>query len=233
MLGKYNMSTLNMASGMPNNFADDIFQDSYGFVWICTHGGLVRYDGYTKADGLLCSQFYYNGATSDGKGTIYLGTEKGMMAVTGIEGNAKGQKSGLRFTKLSVGSQTVYAGSRYLDRDIAIARRVRLHESDRSFTFDFSALNFSYETQGVYSYLEENVANRNITEIAYRVGFNDPKYFTRCFTKLYGVAPSAYKARAPRHDNICTLDGSKLAKKRNEKFLVRFSRVMRVQQLTD
>lgn len=32
---------------------------------------------------------------------------------------------------------------------------------------------------------------RNITEIAYSVGFNDPKYFTRCFTKLYGVSPSA------------------------------------------
>lgn len=41
--------------------------------------------------------------------------------------------------------------------------------------------------------MAQNVANRNITEIAYRVGFNDPKYFTRCFTKLYGVAPSAYK----------------------------------------
>ena len=41
--------------------------------------------------------------------------------------------------------------------------------------------------------LNKNVANRNITEIAYRVGFNDPKYFTRCFTKQYGIAPSAYK----------------------------------------
>ena len=39
----------------------------------------------------------------------------------------------------------------------------------------------------------ENYANRNITEIAYRVGFNDPKYFTRCFTQLYGTAPSTYK----------------------------------------
>ena len=39
----------------------------------------------------------------------------------------------------------------------------------------------------------ENVANRNITEIAYRVGFNDPKYFTRCFTKQYGVSPSSYR----------------------------------------
>ena len=41
--------------------------------------------------------------------------------------------------------------------------------------------------------ITEKVANRNITEIAYRVGFNDPKYFTRCFTKQYGVSPSSYK----------------------------------------
>ncbi|NDV80335.1 helix-turn-helix domain-containing protein, partial [Dysgonomonas sp. 511] len=27
-------------------------------------------------------------------------------------------------------------------------------------------------------------------EIAYEVGFNDPKYFTRCFTKHFGVPPS-------------------------------------------
>jgi AraC-like DNA-binding protein len=32
---------------------------------------------------------------------------------------------------------------------------------------------------------------RNIAEIAFSVGFNDPKYFTRCFTKLYGTSPSS------------------------------------------
>ena len=31
----------------------------------------------------------------------------------------------------------------------------------------------------------------NISEIAYNCGFNDPKYFTRCFSKEFGVAPSA------------------------------------------
>lgn len=40
--------------------------------------------------------------------------------------------------------------------------------------------------------LLENMANRNITEIAYKVGFNDPKYFTRCFTRQYGHSPSTY-----------------------------------------
>lgn len=40
--------------------------------------------------------------------------------------------------------------------------------------------------------LLENVVNRNITEIAYKVGFNDPKYFTRCFTRRYGSSPSTF-----------------------------------------
>ena len=34
-----------------------------------------------------------------------------------------------------------------------------------------------------------NPHDRNITEIAYKVGFNDPKYFTRCYTKRFGEAP--------------------------------------------
>lgn len=33
--------------------------------------------------------------------------------------------------------------------------------------------------------------NMNISEIAYEVGFNDPKYFTRCFTKHFKITPSA------------------------------------------
>ena len=31
----------------------------------------------------------------------------------------------------------------------------------------------------------------NISEIAYEVGFNDSKYFTRCFTKQFNVTPSS------------------------------------------
>ena len=40
--------------------------------------------------------------------------------------------------------------------------------------------------------LSSKTGNRNITEIAYAVGFNDPKYFTRCFTKLFGTNPSSW-----------------------------------------
>ena len=44
---RYNVSYLNMSTGLPSNYVDDIYGDSYGFIWIATHGGgLVRYDGF-------------------------------------------------------------------------------------------------------------------------------------------------------------------------------------------
>lgn len=37
----------------------------------------------------------------------------------------------------------------------------------------------------------ESGSGVTVAEVAYDVGFNDPKYFTRCFTKEFGIPPSA------------------------------------------
>lgn len=50
----------------------------------------------------------------------------------------------------------------------------------------------SYRLRIAREILLNNHHGRNITEIAYNVGFNDPKYFTRCFTRAFGVSPSAF-----------------------------------------
>ena len=34
--------------------------------------------------------------------------------------------------------------------------------------------------------------NMSLSEIAFKVGFNDPKYFSRCFKKFFGKSPSEY-----------------------------------------
>ncbi len=44
--GDYTCTMLTMSQGLPHNFVEDIFRDSYGFVWIANSAGLTRYDGY-------------------------------------------------------------------------------------------------------------------------------------------------------------------------------------------
>jgi hypothetical protein len=36
-------------------------------------------------------------------------------------------------------------------------------------------------------------SEQNVAEIAYRVGFNDPNYFSRAFSKEFGAAPSDFR----------------------------------------
>ena len=44
---QYNITSLSMDEGLPNNFVDDIIKDSRGFLWIANKGGgISRYDGF-------------------------------------------------------------------------------------------------------------------------------------------------------------------------------------------
>ena len=43
--------------------------------------------------------------------------------------------------------------------------------------------------------MEEKGSNIRISELAYVVGFNDPKYFSTCFKKEFGELPSEYLER--------------------------------------
>ncbi|WP_408636528.1 helix-turn-helix domain-containing protein, partial [Phocaeicola paurosaccharolyticus] len=36
-------------------------------------------------------------------------------------------------------------------------------------------------------------SQQNVSEIAYHVGFNNPKYFTKYFKEEYGILPSVYQ----------------------------------------
>jgi DNA-binding response OmpR family regulator len=48
-------------------------------------------------------------------------------------------------------------------------------------------------------FLEQN--KMNISQISYKVGFNNPKYFSKCFQKKYGETPSQYMNKFSNESN--------------------------------
>ena len=156
--GKESFEVLTQADGLVNNAVKGIVEDQNGKLWITTQNGLSVYDphlktftNYAQADGLVSPQFYWNSAVIAQSGVIYLGSEAGLIEVTSENPEATYQGH-LVFTHLMVDNQDIQAGSDYLDDDISIAKLIRLSEGNRSFSIDFSALNYGYETQGIFSY---------------------------------------------------------------------------------
>lgn len=58
--------------------------------------------------------------------------------------------------------------------------------------------------QAAFRLLEENKKIR-INDLAYKVGFNDPKYFTLCFRKKFGLSPKEFLAQKEKNENDSNL----------------------------
>jgi ligand-binding sensor domain-containing protein/AraC-like DNA-binding protein len=154
--GRDSFVNYSQRDGLANNVVRGIAEDVKGRLWITTDNGLSvmqphtgLFSNFGESEGLVSSQFYFNSALVAANGNIYLGSEKGLTEVTQLNSTAENQGV-LRFTGLVVGSQEVMANSDYLDEDISHAKKVKLHEADRSITIKFSALNYGAEKMGNY-----------------------------------------------------------------------------------
>ena len=87
---------------------------------------------------------------------------------------------------------------KYMDSEFGVAELAEALGMNRSMLsrrlnvetgFSTSQFLRNYRLDVAKKILVNNPHDRNITEIAYKVGFNDPKYFTRCYSKRFGEAP--------------------------------------------
>ena len=85
----------NTENGLSSSFANQVFQDSRGFIWIATRNGLNLFDGYhfvvINRDNAGARGFdsnYINKVEQDRQGNILLGSNKGLLNFDGQQFHA-------------------------------------------------------------------------------------------------------------------------------------------------
>lgn len=155
---EYRFRVYTTADGLPSNAVKGIAEDRKGRLWITTDHGLAMmnvraesFDNFTEDDGLINSQFYFNSALRSPQGIVYLGSCNGLTALKGLN-HQPAAATHLCFTRLIVDNEEVHAGTSILNINIARAREIHLHESNKSFSIEFSTLDYGRGHDEVYSY---------------------------------------------------------------------------------
>lgn len=177
-------------NGLPNNCIFGIAEDMDGDIWISTNNGLScyniqknRFTNYTSDDGLNGNQFYWNAAfASKSRGELYFGHLNGMTVIENSPIMYESHPSKVVLTKLNVLNKSIqpYDG-KYIDRDISQAHSLHLHERDKSFSLEFSSLDYE---------------NAHVVNYAFRLlGFDDEWIktpFNRRFASYTNLPPGTY-----------------------------------------
>lgn len=145
--------------GLINNNVRGILEDNTGRLWVSTNNGLSCFDtmtnsfiNYTKDDGLPANQFYWNAHCRSKNGTLYFGSLNGLVEIEAKRRQTPPSPSEVKLTKLLIMNNEVFPDGKHIDTNIAMAKWLKLHERDKSFSIEFSALNYNSQSAATYRY---------------------------------------------------------------------------------
>ena len=156
--GTYSFQSYNIADGLANNNVKGILEDDFGNLWISTSHGLSCFNrekesfiNFFKSDGIESNQFYWNAYHKAKNGVLYFGTLSGLIAVNPTLMNHGPVNYKVMLTDFYLENEKIYPGE-IIEKDISQMDRITLHEKYKSFSIDFSALNFTTTPNFVYAY---------------------------------------------------------------------------------
>lgn len=146
----YSFQDFTKEDGLVSNSVRGILEDWYGNIWVSTDNGLSCFNvkeesfrNYSQVDGLVSDQFYWNAnALSFNKERLYFGSQRGLVEIHPMIETAHRRTFPLAFTHCRVFGQEIFPQE----------GKITMHESDKSLSIDFSALDYTLESQAQYSY---------------------------------------------------------------------------------
>lgn len=163
--GEYIFQSFTTEDGLVNNSVRCLSEDKDGYLWITTTNGLSCFDpknnsffNYTRKDGLLSNQFYWNAICRSANGDLYLGSTDGLSVVKPIIDINKKEKVPLAFTHIHVADEERQSEN----------GTVHLHERDKSLYIEFAALDYDAPAFASYYYRLKGFDDKWIKVPAYR-----------------------------------------------------------------
>ena len=164
------------SDGLLDNVVYGMLEDAAGQLWLSTDKGLCAFDPnlktsrkFTKADGLISNQFYWDSYCKGSDGKMYFGNIAGFTFFDPLKFNAEPGQCRTTITHIRVLNESIYPlGNDMLGRVLEFENKqlkaIRLNESDKSFSIEFSSLNHDMVEKIKYAYRLKGFTN-NWTEV--------------------------------------------------------------------
>lgn len=188
--------------GLPNNRIFEILEDSRRTLWFATGGGLSRFDSatgrfrtYTVEDGLQSMEFNLRACCASPDGEVFFGGMNGFNSFRPDSLSDNPFRPDIVFTSCY---KTTGGEKEYID--VENTARIVLDHSDRNFTIEFAALEFTNPERNQYAYRLEGVSDDWILT------------GNRRFVPFASLAPGEYRftVRGSNNDGVWNPEGRTL-----------------------
>ena len=156
----YHFKAYRTKDGLINNSVIGVWEDKDGYVWLTTNNGLScfnpkdgSFQNYTKHDGLLSNQFYWNAIGGSKDGDVYVGSTNGFSEIRIVPRAEVDKTYPLAFTGVSC-----------FDYPLPFSdNQVCIHERDKRLTISFASLDYNPSALACYSYRLKGFDDKWIT----------------------------------------------------------------------
>ncbi|HLZ88455.1 MAG TPA: two-component regulator propeller domain-containing protein [Puia sp.] len=193
-------------SGLSNEFIKGITEDGQGNLWISTSNGLTQLnaDGYgfkkyNTGDGLQDLEFEANAFLKTRDGEMYFGGINGFNSFYPGAIMANAFVPPVYITGFQLSNRKIGPGNGSpLDRDISMMREIRLSYRQSTFSFTYSALNYTTPENNQYAYKLEGL------DTAWNyVGKETKAVYTNLMPGDY-----VFRVKASNNDGVWNEDGA-------------------------
>lgn len=148
-------------SGLENEIIQGILEDNNGSLWISTNNGLVKlnpeigsFKRFTDADGLQGLEFGPNACLKTTTGEMLFGGFKGFNIFNPNNIRSNTDPPPVYITDFQIFNKSVIPGKKGspLRQNINETKEIHLSYSQRSFSFEFAALNYISSGKNQYAY---------------------------------------------------------------------------------